>query len=783
LLWASEPHPGWHIYGVAFSPDGKLVATAANDRHVRIFDAADGKAVGRPMENNDQVNVVAFSPDGRTVAAGMATVTAGKEGRNEIRLWDRKSGKPIGPDLPHDGGILSLAFSPNGKTFLSSSSDGVACLWALPDGPTVGMPLGSDGLFSVALTPDGRVLLTGGFANTVYQYDVATGQSAGPSLHAGKFIRAISVHPSGLTVAVGVGLPISTNQGHANFGEVQLWDRQSGQRLCPPLKHRTDRPDWLAFTPDGQTLLTTDGNKVRVWDAATGGNLGRDFEAGENLITAMALSPDGKLLLIGDVKGGFQHWDLASGKPKYDRVPAHRGAISAVAFSPDGALCATGSWSKQARVWEVATGKPRGPLLKHNGFVMSVAFSPRDRILATAGEDRIVRLWDAATGTPLGAPLELDGQAERLAFTPDGRKLAVTCLSRVLVFEAPEPAQGKVEELALWVEAITGRTLDEQEGVAPVGLETWESRRRELAEKGATPRSVARSPNWEMSHHLGSALAAERADDTFAAIWHLDQVITAQADHSTAWMLKASLLNDTGRKEEARTALARAIGLVQDQDQIALIAWRLGNLEAEAGHWSQASREFETSIARGRSNVQSYYVLDLSLMAAGETPGLRRANSDMLAHFGAVTDPQLCNSIAWPCVLAADAVAEVELPVRLADLAVKGAPDNEKPMYLNTLGAALYRAGRFEDAIRQLTDGIQRRNGASEPQDWVFLALAHHRLGHREQALSWLQKLRRPNPTQEPGSFWSELEMRLFTSEAEAVILYDPIFPADPIAG
>jgi Flp pilus assembly protein TadD len=365
-----------------------------------------------------------------------------------------------------------------------------------------------------------------------------------------------------------------------------------------------------------------------------------------------------------------------------------------------------------------------------------------------------------------------------VAFTPDGRKLAVTCLSHVMVFEAPEPAQGKTDELALWVEAITGRTLDEQEGVAPVGLNEWESRYRELTKKNATPRSVARSPEWELSNHLGSALAAHRSGDTFAAIWHLDRVITAQPDHPIAWTLKALLLEDAGRKDEARTALDRAIDQLEDDDQIAQLAWRLGNLEAEVGHWSQASTAFNTSIARGRINSDTYYPLVLSLVAAGDLGGVRRANADMLARFGAATDPQLCNSVAWPCVLAADAVDDLETPVRLANLAVKGAPDDEQPMYMNTLGAALYRAARFDDAIGQLTEGIKRRHGASEPQDWVFLALAHHHLGHRDQALHWLEKLRKHHSMHGPNSFWPDLEIRLFTSEAEAVILLDPISPA-----
>src|SRR4029077_8166245 len=106
---------------------------------------------------------------------------------------------------------------------------------------------------------------------------------------------------------------------------------------------------------------------------------------------------------------------------------------------------------------------------------------------------------------------------------------------------------------------------------------------------------------------------------------------------------------------------------------IAQLAWRLGALEAELEHWSQASRAFGASIRCGRSYVQTYFFLDLSRADAGEPAGLRLANSEMLAHFGAATDPMLCNSIAWPCVLAADAVPDREVPVRLASLAVKGA--------------------------------------------------------------------------------------------------------------
>jgi Tetratricopeptide repeat len=120
--------------------------------------------------------------------------------------------------------------------------------------------------------------------------------------------------------------------------------------------------------------------------------------------------------------------------------------------------------------------------------------------------------------------------------------------------------------------------------------------------------------------------------------------------------------------------------------------------------------------------------------------------------------------------------------VSLAELAAKGFSGQERPSALNTLGATLYRAGRFEYGIRKLEEGIQLRGGASFPQDCVFLAMAHHCLGHHDEARRWLDRLREHKSSTDLAQSWLELEIRLLRSEAEAVILYDPIFPADPFA-
>jgi tetratricopeptide (TPR) repeat protein len=100
---------------------------------------------------------------------------------------------------------------------------------------------------------------------------------------------------------------------------------------------------------------------------------------------------------------------------------------------------------------------------------------------------------------------------------------------------------------------------------------------------------------------------------------------------------------------------------------------------------------------------------------------------------------------------------------------------------LSPLGAALYRAGRYDEAIRRLQEQIRER-GRGDAFEYAFLSMAHHRLGHREEALRWLDQLRQYQPFNDPDYFWYDLQMRLLRSEAEAVILYDPVFPDDPFA-
>jgi tetratricopeptide (TPR) repeat protein len=279
--------------------------------------------------------------------------------------------------------------------------------------------------------------------------------------------------------------------------------------------------------------------------------------------------------------------------------------------------------------------------------------------------------------------------------------------------------------------------------------DAWLDRRRRLESLGGPP-TPDPAPRLDPILYGGDPAAR---GDTLAARGWWDGAEAAYAEAARA----------RPRNAAVRDALAR------------LLAGR-GRLDRAAATLAEAVRELPDDAGLGRRWA-------LVLLESGDRAGWRAVCAALLDRFGGTIDPRTAGEVTRTCALGPGAAADPATPVRLAEVfAGLDGDGTEKGDALSALGAALYRAGRFDDAIRRLEEAIRVRSGEGAPQDWAFLAMVHHRLGHRDEARRWLERLRDHRPTGDPERFWDELEIRLLRGEAEAVILDDPVFPDDPFA-
>jgi WD40 repeat protein len=824
------------VRAVAFSNDGRVLASAGHDSTIRIWDTVTHREINTIRGHVGSVLAVAYSPDGRTLASAGADRT--------VRIWEAATGYVRYTLYGHDDWVRGVAYSPDGRTLVSASNDRAVKVWDVATGRLLQTLGGHAGLAtSVACSPDGRTLASGSDDHTVKLWDLASGRNLRTFRGHTSHVLGVMYSPDGRTLA-------SAGADRT----VRIWDAATGQVLQVLYGHE----DWVrgvAYSPDGRTIASaSNDHTVKVWEVATGQPL-QTLGGHAHYVLGVTYSPDGRRIASASVDQTVRIWTPGI-DPRSLTLRGHVGMVLGVAYSPDGQTLASAGADRTVRIREVATGRELRILRGHADSVQSVAYSPDGRSLASASADHTVRLWEAATGRVLHALHGHEASFWGVAFSPDGRSLAST---------------GSDHSVKIW-DTATGRELRTLRGHADVVLgvayspdgqtlasasadhtvKLWDDvsgrELRTLAGHTSVVFGVAYSPDgrtitsagsdstmtlWEAAtgRVLHTLHWGQHEEQVWSVVFSPDGRLVASAGTGQTIRLWDSATGQGLLSLQGHAGTVRCVAFSPDGSTLAsggedntVKLWQAAPATPEELTRREAEGVLEFLFARSltshqvRERIRHDPTLDdevrrraldlaepygqslvaqqaeravLAQYAAGmfqpEVLASLRGDSALgepvrrraLALAGRLPEfPYSLNAASWSVVSRPGAeVAAYRRALRQAEQSCRLVPQD--CAFLTTLGAAQYRVGNDSEAVATLMLAdqiITRIDGPLTVQRLAFLALAQHRLGQVAEARAALDRLRQV--TSHPG--WNVSEPGLTVLAEINALETDLAFPADP---
>jgi WD40 repeat protein/serine/threonine protein kinase len=772
---------------LAFSPDGRRIAWASGAASIRLWDSANGRALRPVRSQGGPVSCVAFSSDGRRMAAG---------GLGTITLFDAETREPLRIIRGHKGVVTAVAFSPDGRRIASAMSAGIeervppeTKVWDAETGRELGVFHDARwGTVKLAFSPDGRrIAFVNDWIRAVRLLDGMTAhelETFGGQV--GQGCRDVAFSPDGRQVASAnrdgtltlwdgtTGTILRTFRGHASHaqsiafspdgsqiasssadGTIRLWESQTGREVAS-LRGHAGAVCCVRFDPDGTRLASTGWDRtLKFWEVLSPGDA-LNLEGYRGWAFRALFGPDSRRL----VSAGFriiQVHDAATGERSRAISPFPGGGVQGLALSPDGRhAAASGEFRTDFDLWDLSDGQRLVTFRGHDGRLRGVAFSPDGQHIASASEDRTIKIWDAA-----GQEIKtLRGHAAGVfgvAYSPDGQKLAsISWDSTVKLWDVATGQEvrtfrGIVQRSSvIFGNAVAfspdGRSIAAASDDGRVLVWDVETGREALHLTGHSGEvnAVTFSPD-------GRRIASGAADNTIK-LWDAqtgEDIFTLRGHGST--VLGVAFSPDGNRIASASAdltvkiwdALPPAPDTLHKRRALVLVARLFQELLLK-----------DDVVARLRGDAALSEPIRAAALALGAS-----------WH----QDPQRLNNASWAIVKSSGRSREDYLrALRYIEAACRIEP--ESGTFLNTLGVAQYRAGRDEAAMATLTRS-DRVNAAafqgSIPQDLAFLAMAHYRLGHRDLALAALTRLH--DAMKKPR--WStDSEGQSFLRDADALI-------------